>query len=703
MVVFDVPVRWRSAVERWRRRHPQRAAQLRRAWIRWTWASAVLGLLSLLLVPSALLALPPVLGCTYAVWQVFLLARSKTVSWADCGRALAVGSLLLGPLGVVGASVWMAASHLRPADPIAATWIAALVEETLKIAPILVILVFARSRARRMAAVDYGLIGFASGAGYQVAEDAVRRVTATLPPNFYQTLQSSQYHLIALLPGWSQRPSGLVFPGHFLTAGIVGATVGVVVHLWSRRRAWIVVLPLAAWALVVVDHAAYNAYGIRASDVPMPSWLQMMHQLWGNGSEVTPLFLLLMLIATVLDYRVLIRIAALPTLPARLPVIVQDPTGAGRRAAAVRAGLAAARAAWQELAVTLVALRGSPSTYFGTLQFLRDRRAEGYTLARSSRSDPCSELADVNRRLRAGLAAALAAVVLVVTVAGRVGAPLAGPGAFFASLLDQFGQWWESLSPLAQAMALAGITAWGVALGGTLAFSAGVAAWTGLAADNARFAARFLQDPSRTIAEITPAQVVMFCAQIAVAEIVPRAVGAVLGATERAALGDVGRVAGGAEVDVESVAGKAGGGGGSAPARKQVYIPYDESGKPIPLERWPRGGKQGADMPKPLKDAIGPHTVIGGKISGKTGEAYRQTAEFPGPSWPKVDGVDAPTHSTDWSDHGTPQHHADPHVHGYYFDRDQRKWFKGPPQGTFWPQDAEASIDPNVPPNSEIE
>jgi hypothetical protein len=63
----------------------------------------------------------------------------------------------------------------------------------------------------------------------------------------------------------------------------------------------------------------------------MPSWLQMMHQLWGNGSEVTPLFLLLMLIAMVLDYRVLIRAAALPTLPARLPVIVQDPTGAGRR------------------------------------------------------------------------------------------------------------------------------------------------------------------------------------------------------------------------------------------------------------------------------------------------------------------------------------------------------------------------------------
>jgi hypothetical protein len=49
MVVFDVPVRWRSAVERWRRRHPQRAAQLRRACVRWTWASAVLGLLSLLL------------------------------------------------------------------------------------------------------------------------------------------------------------------------------------------------------------------------------------------------------------------------------------------------------------------------------------------------------------------------------------------------------------------------------------------------------------------------------------------------------------------------------------------------------------------------------------------------------------------------------------------------------------------------------
>jgi RHS repeat-associated protein len=124
-------------------------------------------------------------------------------------------------------------------------------------------------------------------------------------------------------------------------------------------------------------------------------------------------------------------------------------------------------------------------------------------------------------------------------------------------------------------------------------------------------------------------------------------------------------------------------GGGPAPGR-QVYIPRDTKGNPIPLERHPAGGPQGADMPKPDPAAKGwPHTVLGGKVSSKTGETYRQAAEFPGESWPKVGGVDAPTQETHWTTHGRPDVHANPHVHGYYFDS-ELKWTQMGPQGFSW-------------------
>lgn len=90
-------------------------------------------------------------------------------------------------------------------------------------------------------------------------------------------------------------------------------------------------------------------------------------------------------------------------------------------------------------------------------------------------------------------------------------------------------------------------------------------------------------------------------------------------------------------------------------------------------------------MPKPLPEAEGrPHTVLGGKISSETGELYRQAAEFPGPSWPKVNGVDAPSQSSHWTTHGRPDVHADPHVHGYYFDSAQQQWMETGAQGFSW-------------------
>nr|WP_304442836.1 hypothetical protein [uncultured Acetatifactor sp.] len=115
------------------------------------------------------------------------------------------------------------------------------------------------------------------------------------------------------------------------------------------------------------------------------------------------------------------------------------------------------------------------------------------------------------------------------------------------------------------------------------------------------------------------------------------------------------------------------GGGGT----DTVYIPRDEEGNPIPLDKQTVNGQ---DIPLPDPSAEGrPHTVLGGKISSKTGEDYRQSATFPGGTWPTVNGHDVPWSEVHWTDYGTPHHHTNPHQHIFEYNPDKGGWIrKGP-------------------------
>lgn len=82
------------------------------------------------------------------------------------------------------------------------------------------------------------------------------------------------------------------------------------------------------------------------------------------------------------------------------------------------------------------------------------------------------------------------------------------------------------------------------------------------------------------------------------------------------------------------------------------YIPKDEQGNPIPLAKQ-RVNNQVIPLPDPRAEGR-PHTVIGGKVSSKTGELYRQTATFDGNAWPRANGYDVPRSEVHWTDHGRP-------------------------------------------------
>ncbi|WP_145973658.1 RHS repeat-associated core domain-containing protein, partial [Phytobacter massiliensis] len=101
--------------------------------------------------------------------------------------------------------------------------------------------------------------------------------------------------------------------------------------------------------------------------------------------------------------------------------------------------------------------------------------------------------------------------------------------------------------------------------------------------------------------------------------------------------------------------------------KDNVYIPRDSDGNPIPLDKQKI---EGQDIPLPHPDAEGrAHTTLGGKVSTKTGEVYRQSAEFPADTWPLADGKPVPLSEVHWGDHGTPHHHPyNPHQHPFIFN-----------------------------------
>ena len=91
----------------------------------------------------------------------------------------------------------------------------------------------------------------------------------------------------------------------------------------------------------------------------------------------------------------------------------------------------------------------------------------------------------------------------------------------------------------------------------------------------------------------------------------------------------------------------------------------DKNGSPIPLAKQRVNGQ---DIPLPDPAANGrPHTVLGGAVSSKTGVVYRQSATFPGETWPLANGKNVPWSEVHWYNHGRGDH-GNPHQHIFTFD-----------------------------------
>lgn len=162
----------------WAGRHP--AAVRRLSLIRAVvlWACVLVVFVAVLLVPVLRPAVAVYLRNVVLLVVLFALARTKTVGWALVAGSFAVSvpwAMAIAALSRHASSAWVA---LSPGTAGTSAGIASTFEEVLKLAPLLVLVVAAPGRARRFAAVDWAVLGFAAGLGFNAAEDGAREVYA---------------------------------------------------------------------------------------------------------------------------------------------------------------------------------------------------------------------------------------------------------------------------------------------------------------------------------------------------------------------------------------------------------------------------------------------------------------------------------------------------------------------------------------------
>ncbi|CAM3689009.1 PrsW family intramembrane metalloprotease [Nocardiopsis rhodophaea] len=412
----------------------------------WGWAMVVVLLVAGLIVPGVSVALPVLVGTLWLMAQFAWFARSRTVGFATLMRVLALGALMIWPAALAerlltgtlgGVEAW-----------VGPTYIAVLVEEPIKLLPLLLCRTVAGRRFKRFAAVDYLLLAAASGAGFHLAEQALRAVTGGTAP-----APAPVYEVFTLFPGWVELPGlGVQFSGHAVTTGLVGAALGLAIV--GRRhygaRLWLLP-PIALW-MAALEHMNFNAALAGVDPTPVTAFLAAVT---GGGAATRWVLLLLLVAAVLMDYRLTLSAAdTTPALPGEPPLAALRRWARGRSVrlrVRVPGDIAPvfqrAAYAWALLPVTLTttlstilhefavmiasASRG-PATLAATWDFLRNRRAYAMGAARAGdrpwrRFPRQEELTASARRLRGALApapasgAAAAAAAALIAVHPRVG------------------------------------------------------------------------------------------------------------------------------------------------------------------------------------------------------------------------------------------------------------------------------------------
>ncbi len=273
---LDLSERLAARLAAYAERHPVLAR-------RWAVARTVLLWLSIPAVIAAWIAVPNggqtlavLIGLFWLSLQGWVLGRSKSLSWRGYARTFRFVALVAPAIAgleiAIGALCGWSAGDEAPTVALAGP-----VEETLKLLPLLVVFAFARNRWRRLGAVDFILLGLAGGAGFQFAEDTIRRLVATAQPQIglFGLLASlhgtnstaTDYGFFQLFPGGNELgrltidgtlSGATVFPGHAVLTAMVAGGIGLAIR---GRRRWgkpVWILPVLLWLAAIANHMAAN-------------------------------------------------------------------------------------------------------------------------------------------------------------------------------------------------------------------------------------------------------------------------------------------------------------------------------------------------------------------------------------------------------------------------------------------------------------
>ncbi|WP_143320129.1 restriction endonuclease fold toxin-2 domain-containing protein [Cellulomonas iranensis] len=555
---------WAQRRSQWWVARPVLAARWARVRAMGLWVALTWVLLLLLVVPDLRLAVRGYLGAVWLVVAWWVLARTKTLTWAGYMRYFA---------GCVTWSFMVAAVCTVVALRVASTaggsgptvMIASLSEEALKLVPVAVVALLAPRRARRFAAVDWLLLGWAAGTAFVAVEEAARRTalmvtTSGMMTRFWSGGEGVPPDWVQL--GWSLVPNALhgeiaAYGGHgVLTATVTGAVgVGVGVWRWSRRRgdaggaiagAVALLAPLLALWVAIADHGGLNvqvdAGALSPDGTPrwldpavtsVPWWVRVPWSALGHGHGRVAFVVLVAVMCTLLDAH---RLRSL-----RAPGLVRAvaPSWAGRgwkaggrgRAARLLEGIAAALTWWvwvvvRDVTQMVAAFARQPDEPRRVAVLRGQDAAAAQRAARELAYDTLAGTPTRSAVLRAQALAGTALGLLLVLALGVAPAAAArfGPypwdlqryhetydASWLAGLIEDLGRWWHDQPMSTQLLIGLGIAALVTLSGGSLAFAFGISGVLTWGLDKSGGIATFLRDPQRAtrdyVLTATPAQV----------------------------------------------------------------------------------------------------------------------------------------------------------------------------------------------------
>ncbi len=578
---------WAERRARWMSEHPTLARRVRRVRTVVAWLAPVYLLVMVAVLPDTGAGVRVWLGTLWVVVAWFFLARTKTLTWSGFMRFFSACAVWSMAVGVMLRSVSADLGGMAGLGQGAMTFVAGMGEEALKVVPVVVLAMAAPRRVSRFAAVDFLLLGLASGAAFEAVEEAIRRTNWVTNDN--KGLASLLYDLdsngipvvyvhfrvwpipteMVNLAAWTAKP--VVFAGHAMTTALVCGVAGLAVVAWRAARAGSLLaravvrpaamaVPLVVLVTMMSDHLACNARIVTgdawlAEGSAVPWWLQVPWRWFGQAQYRPAMFLLLFVVCLAADA---FRLAARPAtnlVPgpawgwvAQVGAVLSAWHARGRwfgrtSATALNAALALVWITGRDLGQTVMAHTRDP----GEPRIVAARRgAAAVSAQRTAREAGMEHHAGQVRAWRLRLVAIcllvgllVAALVLAPHLGESAGPSMRSGWSWLAGLLDSLLRWWDSLTP-GQKMILAIGIGFLIALVPGLSFGAafwiaGIATW-GL--DHHAGIKTFAQDPSKAthdyFANATPGQMALDGLDLALTAI-PVGVGATAGRGARQA------------------------------------------------------------------------------------------------------------------------------------------------------------------------